>query len=138
MIFTLQLFLLFVFLSFFVFIYKIPQKISKKNLKKHSTAELQRQQQHFVAQKLLSAQKHVAVTHPPQPQQATIVYRSQQQQPPQQSQNVPSQIIDHTQSPTSKGEVRHRSRSGRHQDARYTSGKVLFCVFLTHSCYVSE
>lgn len=79
------------------------------------SAELQRQQQHFVAQKLLSAQKHVAVTHPPQPQQATIVYRATQQ-PLIQQQTVQ---LDFQQ----KGEVRQRSRSGRHHDGRYTSGK---------------
>ncbi|KAL7012146.1 hypothetical protein ACKWTF_014657 [Chironomus riparius] len=91
------------------------------NASSQGQAELQRQQQHFVAQKLLSAQKHVAVTHPPQPQQATIVYRTQQQQPQTIIQhNVPSQLVDQTQSST-KGEVRHRSRSGRHHDTRYTS-----------------
>lgn len=83
---------------------------------------MQRQQQHFVAQKLLSAQKHVAVTHPPQPQQATIVYRATQQ-PVIQQQSVPLPQ-EHQ-----KGEVRHRSRSGRHHDGRYTSGKVFFLVF---------
>lgn len=74
-------------------------------------AELQKQQQQLVAQKLIAAQRHVAVTHQPQPQKATIVYRSQQ---------VPSndQPI-----PKSSGEGRQRSgRSGRH-DGRYTSGK---------------
>lgn len=77
-------------------------------------AELQKQQQQFVAQKLIAAQRHVAVTHQPQPQKATIVYRSQQ---------VPSndQAI-----PKSGLEGRQRGRSGRHHDGRYTSGKHSF------------
>lgn len=91
----------------------------KSTRKKKRSAELQRQQQHFVAQKLLSAQKHVAVTHPPQPQQATIVYRVTQQPVTVQQQSVP---LEYQQ----KGEVRHRSRTGRHHDGRYTSGKFCF------------
>jgi hypothetical protein len=67
---------------------------------------------------LIAAQRHVAVTQQPQPQKATIVYRSQQ---------VPSndQPI-----PKSSGESRIRSRSGRQDDrGRYTSGKIIFACF---------
>lgn len=75
-------------------------------------AELQRQQQQFVAQKLIAAQRHVAVSQPPQPQKATIVYRSQQ---------VPS---NDPATPKVIGEARQRGRTGRHHDGRYTSGKL--------------
>lgn len=84
---------------------------SNKNGSQSSTAqaELQKQQQQFVAQKLIAAQRHVAVSHQPQPQKATIVYRSQP---------VPSaeQAV-----PKSSGEGRPRGRTGRHHDGRYTS-----------------
>lgn len=80
-------------------------------------AELQKQQQQFVAQKLIAAQRHVAVTHQPQPQKATIVYRSQQV--PSNEQAIPKQ---------SSGEGRQRGRSERH-GGRYTSGKKCFACF---------
>lgn len=79
-------------------------------------AELQKQQQEFVAQKLIAAQRHVAVTHHPQPQKATIVYRSQQ---------VPSEEPAKEQAKSGL-EGRQRGRSGRHHDGRYTSGKTVF------------
>lgn len=78
-------------------------------------AELQKQQQQFIAQKLMAAQRHVAVSHQPQPQKATIVYRSQ----PVPSNDQPN--------PKSSGEGRQRGRPCRH-DGRYTSGKELFCM----------
>lgn len=83
-----------------------------------SKAELQKQQQQFVAQKLIAAQRHVAVTHQPQPQKATIVYRSQQV--PSNDQAIPLAISK------SGLEGRQRGRSGRHHDGRYTSGKISF------------
>ena len=91
-------------------------------------AELQKQQQQFVAQKLIAAQRHVAVTQQPQPQKATIVYRSQP---------VPT-----AEQPVSKTgvEVRQRSsRSGRHHDGtRYTSGKHFFAWFSHHFAWFDK
>lgn len=81
----------------------------------NAKAELQKQQQQFIAQKLMAAQRHVAVTQQPQPQKATIVYRSQP---------VPA-----NDQPKSVGEGRQRSRSGRHHDGRYTSGKEFLHEF---------
>lgn len=93
-------------------------------------AELQKQQQEFVAQRLVAAQRHVAVTHHPQPQKATIVYRSQP---------VPSlePAKDKEQAKGGLESSRQRGRSGRHHDGRYTSGKKRFCmifsvVFFSH------
>jgi hypothetical protein len=82
-------------------------------------AELQRQQQNFVAQNLVAsaAQRHVTVTQQPPPQKATIVYRSQ----PVSSNE---QLI-----PKSSGQ---RNRPSRH-DGRYTSGKKMFLHELYHN-----
>jgi hypothetical protein len=59
----------------------------------------------------MAAQLHEAVTHHPQPQKATIVYRSQQ---------TPS--LNDNAVPKNSGEGRSKGRSNRH-DGRYTSGK---------------
>lgn len=72
----------------------------------------------------MAAQRHVAVTQQPQPQKATIVYRSQPVPSNEASKNV--------------GEGRHRGRASRH-DGRYTSGKNNFCMkFHFIFCFLHE
>lgn len=81
-------------------------------------AELQKQQQNFVAQKLIAAaaQRHVTVTQQPTAQKATIVYRSQP---------VPSseQLV-----PKNSGGAEVRQKNRRH-DGRFTSGTNLHEFF---------
>lgn len=75
-------------------------------------AELQNQQQQFMAQLSAQRQLHVALTEPPLPQKATVVYRSQQ---------VP---LNDQAVPKNGGEGKPRGRACRH-DGRYTSGKLM-------------